>query len=73
MMVEAEKLYAYMMRTARHRGGYIFEGARPAFESGEYQDSGIAALLRLGWIVPHPDPAKGWVPVPKTPPTPTPE
>jgi hypothetical protein len=39
----------------------MFEGARPAFERGEYRDGEIAELLAAGAIGPHADPAKGWV------------
>lgn len=57
--------YQYMLRHCPERGGYMFEGARPAYESGKYKDAVIDELLRLGWIVPHADPTKGWVPVPR--------
>jgi hypothetical protein len=59
-----ENLYDFMVRRCQSRGGYMFEGARPAFERGEYRDPEIAELLRRGWIKPHQDPDKGWVPVP---------
>jgi hypothetical protein len=40
----------------------MFEGARPAYEAGHYQDEELAELLATGAIEPHPDPKKGWVP-----------
>ena len=39
------------------------KAASIAFERGEYRDEAIAELLRRGWIRPHADPTKGWVPV----------
>jgi hypothetical protein len=47
---------------AQERGGFIWEGARPAYERGEYVDHDIAEMLGRGWLVPHPDPKKGWIP-----------
>lgn len=54
---------AYMKREAPARGGYMWEGARRAYESGEYQDATLEELLRVGAIAPHDDPNKGWVPI----------
>lgn len=57
----ATRTLAYMKREAPRRGGYMFEGARPAYERGEYYDKDLAELLSVGAIKPHDDPAKGWV------------
>lgn len=57
----ARVILRYMIQHAPARGGYMFEGARPAFESGTYLDQEIAELLRVGAIKPHPDTAKGWI------------
>lgn len=51
----------FMRRECGSRGGYMFEGVRPAFEAGKYIDEAISALLKIGAIEPHPDPAKGWI------------
>lgn len=48
-------------REASKRGGYIWEGARPAFEAGNYKDDELSELLAIGAIKPHPDPTKGWI------------
>lgn len=58
---QAEATLNYMRREAPRRGGYIFEGARIAYETGCYRDDEIAQLLSAGAIEPHPDPNKGWV------------
>jgi hypothetical protein len=58
---EARLTFEYMLRQAPRRGGYMFEGARPDFESGKYQDNEISELLNAGLIEPHADPAKGWI------------
>lgn len=50
-----------MIHQAPKRGGYMFEGARPDYESGKYKDDILDELLAAGAIAPHPDPAKGWV------------
>jgi hypothetical protein len=50
----------YMKRHAPKRGGFMYEGARPAYEAGKYYDATIAELLSAGAIKPHPDPTKGW-------------
>ncbi len=70
-VVTHHQLYDIMVKGAAERGGYMFEGLRPRFERGEVHDAEIAELLRLGWIVPHANPMKGWVPVPKSPGTPS--
>ncbi len=58
-----QAVHQIMLKEAPKRGGYMFEGVRPRFERGEVHDPEIAELLRLGWIVPHADPTKGWVPL----------
>jgi hypothetical protein len=50
-----------MKKEAPRRGGFMFEAARPAFESGKYRDSILSELLHAGAIEPHQDPNKGWV------------
>lgn len=59
----AEIELEYMWLNAPKRGGYMYEAARPAFESGEYQNAVLQELLDAGAIRPHPDPMNGWVPV----------
>lgn len=39
----------------------MYEGARPAYERGEYKDADLAELLAVGAIGPHEDSNKGWV------------
>lgn len=58
---EALLMLNYMRRESGGRGGFMFEGARPAFENGIYKDSQISELLNAGAIKPHEDPNKGWV------------
>lgn len=58
---EAQLTLDYMRRNAERRGGFMYEGARPAYERGEYRDSALDELLRVGAIEPHSDPSKGWV------------
>ena len=58
---DAANLLEYMREHAPARGGFMFEGARPAYEDGKYQDAEIAELLAAGAIGPHPDPKKGWI------------
>jgi hypothetical protein len=58
---KADQTLAYMRREAPKRGGFMFEGARPAYENGTYHDSEIDLLLACGAIRPHADPTKGWV------------
>lgn len=58
---KAEVTLSYMRREAPLRGGYMFEGARSAYESGRYHDHEIAQLLSCGAIEPHANSAKGWV------------
>lgn len=48
-------------KVAPQRGGYIWEGARPHYETGQYQDAVVRELLAVGAIEPHPDPTKGWI------------
>jgi len=61
LSMRAAQTLAYMKREATKRGGYIFEGARPAYEAGTYRDAELSELLSAGLIAPHHDPAKGWV------------
>lgn len=58
---EASTTLRYMVHNAPKRGGFMFEGARPDYERGKYQDHIIDELLAAGAIAPHPDPNKGWV------------
>ncbi len=51
----------YMRKVAPGRGGFMYEGARSAYESGEYNDDNLKQLLEAGAIEPHPDPTKGWI------------
>ena len=51
----------YIRRKAPQRGGYIYEGARPEFEKGNYIDNELRELLDAGLIAPHSDPRKGWI------------
>ena len=51
----------YMRRMAPARGGFMYEGARVAYDAGEYKDDEIAEMLSAGVIKPHDDPKKGWV------------
>lgn len=53
--------YFYMRREAPKRGGFMYEGARPAFERGEYEDRELEELLAAGLIALHPNPKKGFV------------
>jgi hypothetical protein len=69
---DPEMTYRYMVRECPSRGGFMFEGLRPRYESGECKDEVISYLLHRGWIKPHPDPQKGWVPVIPPPPLKTP-
>lgn len=57
---EAARTLRYMRENAPRRGGYMFEGARKAYDAGE-KDSDIVELLEIGAIEPHEDPTKGWV------------
>lgn len=57
----AQMTLDYMRRHAPKRGGFMFEGARPAYESGAYKDDELDQLLAIGAIEPHPDPNKGWI------------
>ena len=57
----AERALIYMRREAPKRGGYMYEGARPKYETGEYKDKDLDELLAANLIAPHPDPNKGWV------------
>jgi hypothetical protein len=58
---DAEMRLEYMRREAPKRGGFMYEGAREAYEKGEYRDRELDELLAVGAIEPHPDPRKGWV------------
>jgi hypothetical protein len=51
----------WMRQHAPRRGGFMYEGARPAYEAGTYRDPELDELLSVGAIKPHPDPNKGWV------------
>jgi hypothetical protein len=55
-----------MQREAPKRGGFMFEGARPAYEAGTYKDAELRELLDAGLIALHPDPKKGFVVVRET-------
>jgi hypothetical protein len=57
----AEASLNYMRREAPRRGGFMFEGARLAYDRGAYRDPDIDELLACGAIKPHPDPERGWV------------
>ena len=57
----AQETLKYMRREAPKRGGFMFGGARPAFEDGSYMDEDIRELLDAGYIAPHNDPRKGWI------------
>lgn len=57
----AREVLSYMRRSAPARGGFMYEGARPALETGEYQDAALSELLTAGLIAPHPDPMKGFI------------
>lgn len=58
---ESTRQLEYMRRVAPKRGGFMYEGARPSYEDGSYKNSCLDELLATGAIVPHPDPAKGWI------------
>lgn len=58
----AQRELDYARREAPMRGGYIWEGARIAYEAGEYQDAELTEMLAIGALTPHPDPTKGYVP-----------
>jgi hypothetical protein len=49
----------YAKREAPKRGGFIWEGAREAYEAGTYKDEVLDELLAAGAIVAHP--LKGWM------------
>lgn len=57
----AQRELDYARYASSNRGGFIWEGARPAFEAGTYHDDVLSEMLVCGAIEPHPDPAKGWV------------
>lgn len=52
---------AYARKHAPARGGYLWEGARLAYERGDYKDATLSELLLVGALAPHGDPAKGYV------------
>ena len=56
----ARMTLAYIRRTVRERG-FIWEGARPAYEDGTYDDAVLAELLAVGAIKPHQNPEKGYI------------
>ena len=51
---------AWVRKTIKERGR-IWEGCRPAYESGKYKSTEMDRLLREGIIVPAKDPADGYV------------
>ena len=51
----------YMRRNAPRRGGFMYEGARPAYEAGTYIEPDFDELLAAGAIAPHLDPTKGFI------------
>ena len=57
---EFQREVIYATKIIRERGR-IWEGARPAFERGDYEDKLITDLLAAGVIVPDPDPDGGYV------------
>lgn len=57
----AQATLDYARKAAAERGGYIWEGARPQYEIGHYQDAELNEMLAVGAIEPHPDPTKGWI------------
>ena len=61
LSTRASEDYERAKRSAPMRGGYIWEGARPQYESGEYKDPALGELLEAGLLEPHPDPTKGWI------------
>lgn len=63
MSQQATWEYQFMIKEAPKRGGIMWEGCRPAYDRGEYQDAILDELLAAGAIARHPDPNKGFVPV----------
>ena len=61
---EAQRELDYALRVASTRKGrgYLWEGARPAYESGDYKDSILDELISAGFLVPHENPECGWIP-----------
>jgi hypothetical protein len=57
---DAERTLEFMRREAPKRGGFMYEGARVAWDKGEYCDRELEELLAAGAIEPHTDPLKGW-------------
>lgn len=55
---EAEVKY---VREVIPKRGRIWEGCRPAFESGEYYEENLDRMLREGVIVPDSDPKGGYI------------
>jgi hypothetical protein len=51
---------AYVRKVIPERGN-IWNGCRPSFERGEYNDPTLRRMLDEGVIVPHPDPRGGYV------------
>jgi len=51
----------YMRRMAPTRGGFMYEGARAAYEAGRYRDAELDEMIAAGAIKPHDNPNKGWV------------
>jgi hypothetical protein len=51
---------AYAVKVIKQRGK-IWEGARPAFETGKYYDASLDRMIREGVIVPAKDPDGGYV------------
>jgi len=50
----------YAQKVIRDRG-HIWEGARPAFESGDYNDPILARMLAEGVIIPAGNPNRGYI------------
>jgi len=59
---DAARELRYARREAPKRGGYIWEAARIGYEAGAFKDPTLDELLTLGFLKPHPDPTKGWIP-----------
>ena len=62
--VESDRRYIAEVKSAiatiKERGR-IWEGCRPAFESGKHKDETLARMIREGVIVPASEPTGGYV------------